>query len=455
MKKNNLYLYNSITSKKELFVPINDKNITLYVCGPTIYSSPHLGNARSTVVYDLLYRILKNIYPKITYIRNITDIDDKINNAALERKITISELANEILEEFYFNMKEIGNLPPSFEPKATEHIKEIIALIEKLIDNGNAYEKNGNVYFSIKSYQDYGKLSKKKVKDLIAGSRIEVSQNKENPEDFVLWKPAKDTDDQSAKFQSPWGLGRPGWHIECSAMSMKYLGKSFDIHGGGADLKFPHHENEIAQSCSAYPNSQFAKYWVHNGFLTVNGEKMSKSLGNFITVRDLLKSGIEGRVLRLIFLGTHYRKPLDYNLKTLDDTKKLLSKIDELLHNFNKIADTNYLPQPFIKPLLDDLNVAKPLAYVASLVKELHKDNSDKEKLQFLANIVYFLGLENNRNVALDIPDEILSMAKKIKNARQEKDYQKADFLRDKLIYLGYELQYNKDGDIKVKQIIK
>ena len=445
-----LKLYNSLTSKKEEFVPHDHENIRMYVCGPTIYSNPHLGNARSTVVYDLLYRLLKENYPKVTYVRNITDIDDKINAAAIERKISIQELTSEVREEFNSDMIELCNLQPDIEPSALDNIGDIIKLIELLVARKHAYVSNGHVYFSVKSYENYGKLSGRKIEDMLQGVRIDVAEDKESPEDFVLWKPAKETDDDSSKFNSPWGLGRPGWHIECSLMSTKFLGKDFDIHGGGADLKFPHHENEIAQSCAAFPDSKYAKYWVHNGFLTVNGEKMSKSLGNFITVKELLQQGVKGRCLRLILLSTHYRKPLDYNFKILEESRKIITRYDRISDDYEALNIAEHkLPDDFLLPLLDDLNISKSLAYLHDLSKEIYNDNAI-EKIKDFKKIYNFLGLE--KKVKEEIPLDILTLAKEIQTARAAKNYAKADEIRAKITALNYNINYTKSGEIEVEK---
>ena len=279
-----IHLFNTLTHKEEPITTLEPGHLKMYVCGPTVYDRPHIGNARSAVIYDLLFRFARVVFPKVTYVRNITDVDDKINKAAKEQKISIQELTQTITNFFYADIGALNVLRPTHEPRATENIAEIIAMIEMLIANGNAYVNKGHVLFNVSSYADYGKLANRQLDEMIAGSRIEVADYKNDPLDFVLWKPADDEDDISSVFQSPWGDknngGRPGWHIECSAMSSKYLGTDFDIHGGGADLQFPHHENEIAQSCCATPGSHYARFWVHNGFLTVNGEKMSKSLKN-------------------------------------------------------------------------------------------------------------------------------------------------------------------------------
>ena len=444
-------LYNSLTRKKEEFVPLDENNVGMYVCGPTVYSSPHLGNARSTVVYDLLYRVLKESYKKVNFVRNITDIDDKIIDASNKRGISIVDLTKEITDEFHADMHSLGNIDPDVEPRATEHIEEIILMIEKLIEQGNAYFIKDHVYFSVKSYYKYGELSGKKIDDLIEGARVEVEKSKKDARDFVLWKPAKENEGESS-FDSPWGRGRPGWHIECSAMSSKYLGDDFDIHGGGADLKFPHHENEIAQSRCANKGSDFAKYWVHNGFLTVNGEKMSKSLGNFITVKELFRDGVEGRALRLIFLATHYRKPLDYNYSALENSRKNLERIDNLLEGFNEDISKIKLPEEFLESLNDDLNISPSLAYMFELIKNLNK-NKDIGSLRILAKIVDFLALRKVEEEEIpDLPNEIFILAKDIQNARAAKQYQLADELRDKISVEGYVVKYTKTGEVEVKK---
>ncbi|MDX2074014.1 MAG: cysteine--tRNA ligase [Alphaproteobacteria bacterium] len=329
-------LHNTLTRRKDELKPLNEKNVRMYVCGPTVYDRPHLGNARSVVVYDVLYRLLCQQYGKehVTYARNITDVDDKINAAAKANDEPIFALTTRVEGWFHADIAALNCLPPTIEPRATAHIPQMIAMIEKLIAHGNAYASEGHVLFAVESYKDYGQLSGRKLEDLIAGARIEVESYKRHPGDFVLWKPADEGDDASSVFDSPWGKGRPGWHIECSAMSGQYLGEHFDIHGGGADLMFPHHENEIAQSCCASPGSKFANLWVHNGFLTVNGEKMSKSLGNFITVKDLLDQRASrdnpvaiqkwGEIIRLALLMTKYSEPLDWSEKLLSDAKKAL-----------------------------------------------------------------------------------------------------------------------------------
>lgn len=369
-----LYFHNSLTRQKERFIPIDADNVRLYACGPTVYDRPHIGNARAVVVYDLLFRLLRHVYgdTNVTYARNITDVDDKIIAASKQRGIAIQALTREVTQQFHDDMDALNCLRPTHEPRATEYIPHMIAMIEKLIARGHAYESEAHVLFAVESDDRYGHLSGRKLDELIAGARIEVESYKRHPGDFVLWKPADHQDDESSVFDSPWGEGRPGWHIECSAMSTDLLSETFDIHGGGADLKFPHHENEIAQSCCANPGSEFAKYWVHNGFLTVNGEKMSKSLGNFITVRDLIEQFEEkgkthkaGEIIRFVLLSTKYSEPLNWTEKLLEDAEKTLDKIYRLIESSQPASDENSaLPSGFIEALGDDLNTSKALAII-------------------------------------------------------------------------------------------
>ncbi|MBL6785545.1 MAG: cysteine--tRNA ligase [Rickettsiales bacterium] len=448
-----MFFSNSLSNEKEEFVPIDKNHIKIYVCGPTVYNLPHIGNARSIVVYDLLYRFLSYRFPKVTYVRNITDIDDKIITAAKEQNISISSLTSRIIDGFHQDIGKLNVLPPTFEPKATENIDAIINLVKSLISQGYAYESKGHVLFSVKKYNDYGQLSGKKIEDLISGSRVEIANYKQNPLDFVLWKPSHDDDDESVKFNSPWGIGRPGWHIECSAMSTKYLGADFDIHGGGADLKFPHHENEIAQSCCANQDSKYAKYWIHNGFLTVNNEKMSKSLGNFTIVRDLLDKGINGNDLRFFFLTAHYKKPLDFNHKSLDDAIKQNQKFNKIIKdNFDSINVANtdsVLPDEFVNHLSDDLNTAKAISLLNMVFKKAKKgDNYALIDLYKMSNFLGILNLDELNNSV--ISEEILEKAKMIKLHRESKDYQKADQVRNDLLELGYKLEYLPDGNVKV-----
>lgn len=380
-----LHLYNTLTRKKELFEPRDAANVRMYVCGPTVYDRAHIGNARSVVVYDVLYRLLCTLHgdDKVTYARNITDVDDKINASAKQRGITIKALTEEVSGWFHDDMGALGVLPATpkkmIEPRATQHISQMIDIIQRLIANGNAYVAQGHVLFEVSTMKDYGALSGRIMEDLEAGARVKVESYKRAAGDFVLWKPVDAEDDASSVFDSPWGKGRPGWHIECSAMSHTHLGNDFDIHGGGSDLMFPHHENEIAQSRCAFPGSQHARFWVHNGFLTVNGEKMSKSLGNFITVRDLLDKGIKGEVIRLALLKTKYREPLDWSDKLVDDARKDLDGFYRKLQGVKKHLHTEF--GEFRDALCDDLNVPACIA-------ELHKAPAD-----FLRSMGSVLGI--------------------------------------------------------------
>ncbi|MEC7136943.1 MAG: cysteine--tRNA ligase [Pseudomonadota bacterium] len=367
---NNLLLTNSLTRKKEIFKPINPKKISLYACGPTVYDNPHVGNARSLVVFDVLYRILKVLYgPNVTYVRNITDVDDKIIEASHKNKMSIEEITNKVTNVFHTNCKSLNCLEPSIEPKATEHIKGMIEMTTSLISKGFAYENRGHVYFSVNSFKDYGKLSNKNLDELKAGTRIEISDLKKNPFDFVLWKPSKNDD---PGWDSPWGRGRPGWHLECSVMSEKYLGKNFDIHGGGLDLIFPHHENEIAQSCSNNNTKSFANYWVHNGFVTINREKMSKSIGNVITISNAVNK-YSGQVVRLALLSAHYSQPLDWNDKLLNSQENTLDKwyniYSEKEENISEVDDV----------LLDDLNTPGYIAKLHDLYNAASKGDEEKK----------------------------------------------------------------------------
>ena len=310
---NDIFLTNNLTNKKEKFVPIDEQNIRMYVCGPTVYDDPHIGNARPIVVFDILYKIFKKKYSKVTYVRNITDVDDKIIKSSKENNISISELTNKVTESFGEDCNYLNCETPTHQPKATENIDLMIKMVSELIKKGFAYENNSHVYFEVKKFSDYGQLSNKKLEELIAGSRIEISENKKNSEDFVLWKPSA-SDEPS--WDSPWGKGRPGWHLECSAMSKKFLGDEFDVHGGGIDLIFPHHENEIAQSRCANGTKAFANYWLHNAFITMSNEKMAKSQGNVLKIKHF-RDKISGQVLRLALMSAHYKQPLDWNDKLL------------------------------------------------------------------------------------------------------------------------------------------
>ena len=434
-----IFLSNSLGNKKEKFVPINKNKIGIYVCGPTVYDDPHIGNARPLVVFDILYRVLKCKFGEktITYVRNITDIDDKIIQSSNEKKISTQELTKKITKNFHEDCVYLGCQKPTFEPKATENISLMIEMINKLIQNGYAYLNNLHIYFEVKKFKDYGKLSNKNLDELIAGSRVEVSENKKNPEDFVLWKPSKDNE---PFWESPWGKGRPGWHLECSVMSKKYLGDKFDIHGGGRDLIFPHHENEIAQSRCANDTKVFANYWIHNGFITMSNEKMAKSQGNILKTMDLKKK-INGQVLRLALMSAHYKQPLDWNDKLLEDSK---STIDKWYQMFVFIKNKIKIPETMLLPLYDDLNTP---GYIGNLHKLFDKANSgnskDKEIFVSACNFVGLLNetreqwLEFKKTRSSISENEILSKIELRNNARGSKDYELADKIRKELFDKG------------------
>ncbi len=442
-----IFLSNSLGGKKEKFIPINKNKIGMYVCGPTVYDDPHIGNARPLVVFDLLFRVLKCKYgsKSITYVRNITDIDDKIINSSKEKKISISELTTGVIKKFHDDCKYLFCETPTHEPKATENIKLMIEMINKLLKNKFAYESGKHIYFKVQEFKDYGKLSNKKLEDLIAGLRVEVSENKKSPEDFVLWKPSRDDE---PSWDSPWGKGRPGWHLECSVMSKKYLGDTFDIHGGGRDLIFPHHENEIAQSICANSTKSFANYWVHNGFITMSKEKMAKSQGNILKV-DEFKNKFSGQVLRLALLSTHYSQPLDWNNKLMNECQKTISKWYDCYVTVNKKV---LIEDGDLQPLYDDLNTP---GYIANLHKLFEKAKngslSDKEIFTTACN---FIGLlkqpkeewNNFQKEKLEISEkEILSKIDRRNKARNDKDFKLADKIRNELLDKGILIE-DKDG---------
>ncbi|MGX6959973.1 MAG: cysteine--tRNA ligase [Rickettsia endosymbiont of Pentastiridius leporinus] len=449
-----IHLFNTLTRSKEIFEPADKDNVKMYVCGPTVYDNPHIGNSRSVVIYDLLYRMLVKIFgtESIKYVRNITDVDDKIIDRAKELGITINELTEKVTKEFHLNMEYLGCKSPNTEPKATEHINVMIEIIERLIQAGHAYIVDDHVYFDVLSAPNYTELSNRNLEEMLEGVRIENSISKKHPQDFVLWKPAKPDESINTNFNSPWGPGRPGWHIECSAMSYKYLGENFDIHGGGADLIFPHHTNEIAQSKCAFPDSIYAKYWVHNGFLTVNGEKMSKSLGNFITVRDLMDKEIPGEVVRLFLLSSHYRRPLDYNEKAIEDAKKTLDYWYRALQG-TKTQRLDTLPENFLEALFDDMNTPLAVRIINDYAKEVFTSQTLEEK-QFNAAALLacanFIGLLEKTphewfNSGIDesyINDLILKRLE----AKKQKNWQLADQIRNKLLEQQIILEDKPDG---------
>ncbi len=429
---NSLKLTNSLTRKKEVFKPNNIKKISLYACGPTVYESPHVGNARTLVVFDVLFRVLKILYnSNVTYVRNITDVDDKIIEASQNNKEDINEITNRVIKIFHENCKKLNCLKPTIEPKATEHVKEMIEMTSSLITKGFAYENKNHVFFAVSKFKDYGKLSNKNLDELKAGSRIEISDLKKNPMDFVLWKPSKEKD---PGWESPWGRGRPGWHLECSTMSEKYLGKNLDIHGGGLDLIFPHHENEIAQSCCNNNTKNFANYWVHNGFVTINKEKMSKSLGNIISITEAVKK-YSGQVVRLALLSAHYSQPLDWNDKLLENQRATIEKWYQLYEENNE-----EIPLKEIDMLLDDLNTPGFIAKIHELYANANK--GDEKSKKFFNSACKLIGLfdltknewEELKKIDKDISEEFIE--KKIKErlvAKQKGDYKLADKIRVEL----------------------
>jgi len=429
----NLIFFNTLTNKKEKFVPINNNKVGMYVCGPTVYDFPHIGNARPLVVFDVLFRLLQSIYgeKKVTYVRNITDIDDKIIESSRKKKKSIKELTEAITKSFHDDCRYLNCLKPTYEPKATENINEMIAMVSNLLKNKNAYENEKHVYFSVASFKKYGKLSNKNSDELIAGSRVEVSKYKKNPLDFVLWKPA---DKKDPGWESPWGRGRPGWHLECSVMSEKYLGKQFDIHGGGLDLVFPHHENEIAQSCCANKNENFANYWLHNGFVTFDKEKMSKSIGNIVTINKL-KESVNGETVRLALLSSHYKQPLDWNEKLINESQNTL---DKWYSQFEKIHPEE-LKEDTIKPLQEDLNTPEYIAKLHSLFEESSK-GSKSSKVRFLS-ACQLIGLledkkswEDFKKSKADVNENFINQKIKDRNeARNKGNYKLADTLRKEL----------------------
>jgi cysteinyl-tRNA synthetase len=455
-----IQIFNTLTKKKELFKPINENHVTMYVCGPTVYDFAHIGNARSVVIYDILFRLLTLCYTKVTYIRNITDIDDKIIKAADEKNKSIQDITAYYTQAFHDDMKSLNCLEPTYEPLATESIEDIIKLIKNLLESGHAYYSNQHIYFNIESYNQYGILSGKKVDELTHGSRIEIDQNKKHPGDFVLWKPADDTDYKlSSYWQSPWGEGRPGWHIECSAMVYSCLGQDFDIHGGGIDLQFPHHENEIAQSKSAFPGSTFARYWVHNGFLTINKEKMSKSLLNIVSARDLLNSGIKGEVIRYALLKTHHRKPLDWTEDIIVESQEKLNKFYRVLNGVNLRNDSNKcdhniaIPKDFIGALKNDLNIPAALSILHEMVAEINKTNYADQKLRLTKTFIQsaqLIGLvQSSYKEWFAVDQEVERLINIRKAAKLNKDYATADKIREQLKHLGISISDNKDGTVK------
>ena len=431
-------LHNTLTRRKAVFQPLDPGNVRMYVCGPTVYDRAHLGNARPVVVFDVLYRLLRHVYGAghVTYARNFTDVDDKINARAAETGRPIGEITEETTQWFLEDMAALGALEPDHMPRATQYIAQMIAMIERLIAEGNAYEAEGHVLFAVDSYAGYGRLSGRTVEDMIAGARVEVAPYKRNPMDFVLWKPSPA---DLPGWDSPWGRGRPGWHIECSAMSHELLGESFDIHGGGNDLMFPHHENEIAQSCCAHPEGKFAQVWMHNEMLQVEGRKMSKSLGNFFTVRDLLDQGIPGEVIRFVFLSTHYRKPMDWTKEKAREARKTLTHWRMMTEGepYGNVTDE------FLNCLADDLNTHGALA-------ELHRLASlgSWPSLKSGANLLGLLSedLGGWALVDVDLSRYQAKLGYQRQEAMQTKDFSEVDRLKAALVAAGVEVRMSKES---------
>ncbi|WP_159730973.1 cysteine--tRNA ligase [Methylosinus sp. Ce-a6] len=428
-----LKLYNTLTRAKEEFRPLDPANVRMYVCGPTVYDHAHIGNARPLIVFDVLFRLLRHLYgaDHVTYVRNITDVDDKINARAAERGISIRELTEQTNAIFQQDVRALGCLEPSVQPRATEHIAEMIAIIEKLIAAGHAYAADGHVLFDVPSMADYGRLSRRPLDEMIAGARVDVAPYKRGDMDFVLWKPSKEGE---PGWDSPWGRGRPGWHLECSAMSWKHLGEVFDIHGGGVDLVFPHHENEIAQTRCAFGHEVMANYWMHNGFLQVEGKKMSKSLGNFVTIHELLKDW-PGDVLRLNMLRTHYRQPINWTREGLEQSDSFL---DKWRSEADGVAPTT-VSSDVIAALTDDLNT--PLA-----ISHLHRISDPgvrKASLLLMGINVESKDTTRRRTIEAAVVEQLIATRLA---ARAAKNWAESDRIRDELAAMGVALKDNKDG---------
>jgi cysteinyl-tRNA synthetase len=448
-----LTLYNTLTRRKEAFAPLDPSNVRLYVCGPTVYDDAHIGNARAVVVFDLLYRVLRLEYgaEHVTFVRNITDVEDKIMAAARASGRTIDQVTARTTAQFHADMAALGNLPPDVEPRATEYIPQMIALIERLTATGHAYAAEGHALFRVGSYAKYGALSRRSRADMIAGARVEVAPYKEDPGDFVLWKPS--TPDQPG-WDSPWGRGRPGWHIECSAMSETELGETFDIHGGGLDLVFPHHENEIAQSVSAHKGRPFARYWLHNGMLTVGGAKMAKSEGNFITVRDILAEA-PGEVVRLALLGTHYRDPLDWTPDRLRQARHSLDRFYRVLALPSGESGQVSMAGGVKGALEDDLNTPLALVELHQLASEINRTGEPDRRASLqsaLRNGAALLGLLEQPPATWlqgDATDEAALIAQRIAArtlARKERRFADADRIRAELAAEAITLEDKPDG---------
>jgi cysteinyl-tRNA synthetase len=453
-------LYNTLAREKQAFEPLDPERVTMYVCGPTVYNYAHIGNARPAVIFDLLRRVLEHHFPNVVYARNITDVDDKINKAAADKGVPIEVISKRYTKAYQEDMAALGVMPPSIEPRATEHIAKIIEMIQKLLDSGHAYEADGHVLFSIESYAGYGELSRRDMREMVAGARIEVATFKQHPGDFVLWKPSNET---QPGWDSPWGWGRPGWHIECSAMSEAHLGPSIDIHGGGQDLVFPHHENERAQSTCSNGGLPFARFWMHNGFVSVGNRKMSKSLGNTMVVHELLKQH-PGEVLRFVLLSAHYRQPLDWSATALEQAHRTLDRMYSILRDadkrfgpFNAAASDTL---PVCDALDDDLNTPVALAELSRVSKALaNADNSAAAQTlaaELLASGRLLGVLQSDPSAWLegaagntadgDNEQAIQALIDARNEARRSRDFQQADSIRDQLTGMGITLEDGANG---------
>ena len=448
-----IYLHNTLKQRKDKFIPIDADNVRMYVCGPTVYDKAHLGNAKTPVVYDVLYRLLCHVYGKehVTYVSNITDVDDKILNKHKETGKSIREITEQTYNWYIDDMAKLNVLSPNYRPRATEYIPEMIKLVELLLKNGHAYIADKQVLFDVDSMPNYGFLSGRSMKEMVAGARVEIADYKKNPADFILWKPS---DADQPGWDSPWGYGRPGWHLECSAMSSKLLGNDFDIHGGGSDLIFPHHENECAQSCCAYPGTHFAHYWVHTGMLMINGVKMSKSLGNFYTVDEILAK-YPAEALRLLFLTTHYHQPFNFTFEGLEQAKNILDKFyNALLKNADIPAEKTEPSEKLIAALCDDLNTPLALSYLHETLGNLNKAETKEERIKYKSELLanaYMLGLLYNdaeswfKGAASD-DAEIEALIAKRAEAKKNKDWATADAIRNELKERGIVLEDSPTG---------
>ena len=450
-----IQLHDTLQGKKVTFVPLKEGEVTMYLCGPTVYNYAHIGNARPAVVFDLLARLLRRSY-KLTFARNITDVDDKINAASVETGKPIDEITARYIKAYNDDMAALGVCPPDIEPRATHHIAEMVAMIEKLIAGGFAYEAEGHVLFDVSSNEAYGTLSKRDLREMIAGSRVEVAPYKKAAHDFVLWKPSTP---ELPGWESPWGIGRPGWHIECSAMAEKHLGDTIDIHAGGRDLVFPHHENEMAQSYCAHDGAPFARYWLHNGFLSMDQTKMSKSLGNVLLVHDLIKT-IPGEVIRLALLSAHYKQPLDWSAETLESARRMLDRLYGALQGIDVSAEARaaaVVPEALLAALEDDLNSPKAMAEFFGLARNLNKATDENSKLELAAQMYAcgdLMGLLSSDpdtwfegHVAGGLSaEEIEALIEKRNAAKADRDFEAADAIRNELSESGVTIQDAREG---------